>query len=104
MTRKKSGLDWLGFLFILFGTIGAATVAHAQARLEPPTAPTAGATVHDVKVRPHDEQTDGKFAPTPYAGKSSSAEPRHIRTTRERITDGSAPPAVAPLQPPPAKP
>ena len=105
MTREKSGLDRLGFLIILLGAVGAATLAQAQAQLEPPIAPMAGATVRDVKVRPRDEQTDGKFAPTPYPGKSSStSEPRRIRTTRERITDGSAPPAVAPLQPPASKP
>jgi hypothetical protein len=110
MTREKSGLDRLGFLIILLSAVGAATIAQAQAQLEPPAAPTAGATVHDVKVRPRDEQTDGQFVPTPYAGKSSStkssstSEPKRIRTTRERITDGSAPPAIAPLQPPAPKP
>ncbi len=103
MTREKSGLDRLGLPFIVLVTTGVATFAQAQAPLEPPPAPSAGATVHDVKVRPRDEQTDGKFAPTPYAGKPTS-EPRRIRTTRERITDGSALPGVTPLQPPPSKP
>ena len=103
MTRAKSGLNRLGLLVIIFGVIGAA--ASAQAQLQPPTTPTTEPTVHDAKVRPRDDQTDGKFSQTPYVGTSSSnSDVKRIRTTRERNTNSSAPPAVAPFQPPPAKP
>ena len=103
MTREKSGLDRLGLLVTLFGMIG--TAASAQTQLQPPTAPTAEPTVHDARVRPRNDQTDGKFTQTPSAGTPSPMpDVKRIRTTHERITDGSAPPAVAPLQPPAPKP
>jgi hypothetical protein len=103
MTREKSGLDRLGFVITIVGVIGMTTGAEAQ--LQSPPATSAEPTVHDAKVRPRNDQTDGNLTQTPYVSKSSSnSEPRRIRTTREHITDGSAPPAVAPLQPPPAKP
>ena len=103
MTREKSGLNRLGLPVILFGMIGAA--ASAQTQLQPPTAPAVEPTVHDAKVRPRNDLNDGKFSQTPDSGASTStSDVKRIRTTRERITDGSAPPAVAPLQPPPAKP
>ena len=102
MTREKPGLNRLGLLVTLFGMMSAAS---AQTQLQPPPAPAAEPTVHDAKVRPRNDQTDGKFSQTPYVGASTSnADVKHIRTTRERITDGSAPPAVGPLQPPPSKP
>lgn len=103
MTREKTGLNRLGLLVTMVGMIGAA--ASAQTQLQPSFTPRAEPTVHDAKVRPRNDQTDGKFSQTPYAGTSSStSDVKRIRTTRERITDGSAPPAIAPLQPPAAKP
>ena len=100
MAHGKSGLDRLGFLITLVRVIGAA--GSAQAQLQPPTTPTAEPAIHDAKVRPRNDQTDGKFTQTPYAGTSSSnSDVKRIRTTRERNTDGAAPPAIAPLQPPP---
>jgi hypothetical protein len=103
MTREKSGLGRLGLFVTMFGVIG--TAASAQAQLQSPAAATAEPVVHDTRVRPRNDQADGNFTQTPYAGKSSPMpDVKRIRTTRERITDGSAPPAVAPLQPPPANP
>ena len=101
MTREKSGLDRLALLIAILGVIGAATCAQAQ--LQSPPTPTAEPTVHDTRVRPRNDQTDGSFSQTPNAGKSSStSEVKRIRTTHERNTD--APFAIGPLQPPPAKP
>jgi len=103
MTREKSALNRLDFVITVFGVIVTAT--SAQAQLQSPLTSTTEPTVHDARVRPRNDQTDGNFAQPPYAGKSSSSsDVKHIRTTRERIMDGSAPPAIAPLQPPPAKP
>ena len=103
MTREKSDLNRLGLLVGMFGMIGAA--ASAQPQLQPPAAQTAEPTVHDARARPRNDQTDGKFTQTPSAGAPSPMpDVKRIRTTHERITDGSAPPAVAPLQPPAAKP
>ncbi|GGI22652.1 hypothetical protein GCM10010987_20470 [Bradyrhizobium guangdongense] len=102
MTREKSGLDRLGLLVILFGMMSAA--ASAQTQLQPPTAPVAEPTVHDARV-PRNDQTDGNFTRTPSAGPPSPMpDVKRIRTTDERITDDTAPPAVAPLQPPSPKP
>ncbi|MCP3443524.1 hypothetical protein [Bradyrhizobium sp. CCGUVB14] len=101
MTRRKSDLDRLAVLIAIIGVIGAAT--RAQAQLQSPPTPTAEPTVHDARVRPRNDQTDGNFSQTPNAGKSSStSDVKRIRTTRERNTD--APFAIGPLQPPPAKP
>jgi hypothetical protein len=103
MAREKSGLDRLGLLVIMFGMMGAA--ASAQTQLQPPTAPVAEPTVHDARVRPRNDQTDGNFTRAPdVSTPSPMPDVKRIRTTHERITDGSARPAVAPLQPPPAKP
>ncbi|SFI89256.1 hypothetical protein [Bradyrhizobium sp. Gha] len=91
MGLEKSRLNRLGLPAILFGMLGAA--ASAQTQLQPLTAPAVEPTVHDAKVRPRDDLTDGKFSQTPDSGASTStSDVKRIRTTRERITDGSAPP------------
>jgi hypothetical protein len=83
MTHEKSGLNQLGLLIILLGTIGAAEVAEAQS--QPPASPG----INDVKVRPSNDQPDSGWSPTPYLGKSLPAsDVKHVRTTQERMMGG----------------
>ncbi len=101
MTRKP-GLNRLRLLTIVVATIGA--TAGAEAQLQSPDSQVKQPTIHDTKVRPRNDQTDGGFTSSPYVGKSlPTPDVKRIRTTRERATDGSTPPAVAPLIPPPGQ-
>ena len=101
MTRKPR-LNRLRLLTIIVATIGA--TAGAEAQLQSPEAQVKQPTIHNTKVRPRNDQTDGGFTSSSDIGKSvPTPDVKRIRTTRERATEGSAPPAVAPLIPPPGQ-
>jgi|GraSoiStandDraft_25_1057303.scaffolds.fasta_scaffold404712_2 hypothetical protein len=101
MTRKP-GLNRLRLLTIAVVTIGA--TAGAEAQLQSPETQVKQPTIHDTKVRPRNDQTDGGSSSSSSIGKSlPTPDVKRIRTTRERATEGSAPPAVSPLIPPPGQ-
>ncbi len=101
MTRKP-GLNRLRLLTIIVATIG--VTAGAAAQLQSPDSQGKQPTIHDTKVRPRNDQTDGGFSSPPSIGKSlPMPDVKRIRTTRERATEGSASPAVQPLIPPPGQ-
>jgi hypothetical protein len=101
MTRKPR-FTRLRPLTIVVATIVATSSAEAQ--LQSPDAPAKQPTIHDTKVRPRNDRTDGGFSSVPYNGKSApTSDVKRIRTTREHATDGSTPPAVPSLIPPPGQ-
>ena len=86
----KPGRNRLRLMAILFAAFGVAPGAQAQ----PPNAPTDQPPIHDVRVRPWNEQTDVAAPPVPYVGKSLPAsDVRHVRTTHESSTPQPVSPA-----------
>jgi hypothetical protein len=65
---------------------------------EPPATQATRPTIHGLKVRPRNDQTDGGSSPTPYLGKSPpTSDVKHVS---EPVMDGPILPAVPPLRPP----
>ena len=104
MAHDERGCGRLSLLIVLLGAIGATEAAEAQS--QPPASPP----IINVKVRPSSDQSGSDGAPTHERmtdrgnGILNASDAKRVRTTRERVTDDSAPPAIAPLQPPPARP
>ncbi len=107
---RRSGHNRLRLIAILFAISGTPSVAEP---LPPPAASTGQPKVHDVKVRPRNEQTDRGSPSTPYIGKAlpdsdvkhvrttrqpTTTDAKRIRTTRERADEPV--PALEPLRPP----
>src|SRR4051812_21464267 len=99
MTRKPR-FTRLRLLTTVVATIIATSGADAQ--LQSPDAPAKQPTIHDTRVRPRNDQTEGGFSWGPYNGRPPpTPDVNPIRTPRARAPDGPPPPAAPPLIPPP---